>query len=133
MLSKEEIEKKKYERIYLQEPIEEAINSIKGLIEEFYNFPNPQSVSIMNYEIKDIETVLKELERLQEENNKLKRANKTYINSIQSITPVLLEDYIEKDKIKEKIKRLIKKLQKPNNDRGEKDDDFYYGKIRIQI
>lgn len=50
-----------------------------------------------------IETILKELERLQEENNKLERANKTYINSIQSITPVLLEDYIEKDKIREKI------------------------------
>ena len=41
-----------------------------------------------------------------EENNKLERANKTYINSIQSITPVLLEDYIVKEKIREKIEEL---------------------------
>lgn len=57
-------------------------------------------------DIEAIETVLKELERLQEENSKLERANKTYINSIQSITPVLLEDYIAKDKIREEIKEL---------------------------
>ena len=50
-----------------------------------------------------LETILNELERLQEENNKLEKANKIYINSIQSITPVLLKDYIEKDKIREKI------------------------------
>lgn len=50
--------------------------------------------------------ILKEQERLQEENNKLERANKTYINSIQSITPVLLEDYIEKDKIREILDKL---------------------------
>lgn len=53
-----------------------------------------------------IETALKELERLQEENNKLEKANRTYINSIQSITPVLLEDYIEKDKIREILDKL---------------------------
>lgn len=57
-----------------------------------------------NYFFEFAETVLNELKRLQEENSKLERANKTYINSIQSITPVLLEDYIEKDKIREKIK-----------------------------
>lgn len=53
----------------------------------------------------DIEILLNELKRLQEENSKLERANKTYINSIQSITPVLLEDYIEKDKIREIIEK----------------------------
>lgn len=58
-----------------------------------------------------IETILKELKRLQEENSKLERANKTYINSIQNITPVLLEDYIEKDKIREKIEERKFKLQ----------------------
>lgn len=63
-------------------------------------------VAILN--IEDIEILLKELERLQEENSKLERANKTYINSIQSITPVLLEGYIEKDKIREKIETLNK-------------------------
>lgn len=54
------------------------------------------------------EIVLKELKRLQEENSKLERANKAYVNSIQSITPVLLEDYIAKDEIREKIEELNK-------------------------
>ncbi len=50
-------------------------------------------------------------EELQEENNKLERANKTYINSIQSITPVLLEYYIPKDIIREKIKEMQKEYK----------------------
>lgn len=58
-----------------------------------------------------IRVVLKELKRLQKENDKLERANKTYINSIQSITPVLLEDYIEKDRIREKIEELKEKKE----------------------
>lgn len=65
----------------------------------------------INYFLKFAETVLKELKRLQKENDKLERANKTYINSIQSITPVLLEDYIEKDRIREKIEELKEKKE----------------------
>lgn len=65
--------------------------------------------------VETLETFLKELKRLQEENNKLERANKVYINSIQSITPVLLEDYIEKDKIREKIEELKKEKEELEN------------------
>lgn len=48
----------------------------------------------------------KENIRLKEENEKLSKANKIYINSIQNIAPVLNENYVEKDKIKEKIEEL---------------------------
>ena len=77
--------------------IEEAINSIKELIEGFYNFPNPQSVSMPDYKIKDIETVLKELERLQEENKQYNR---------QLDLDYVRKNYIARDKIREEIKQL---------------------------
>lgn len=60
----------------------------------------------------ELNTAEEELERLQEENNKPERANKTYINSIQSITPVLLEDYIAKDEIREKIEEMQEEFNK---------------------
>lgn len=64
-----------------EKQLEEAVNNLKGIIEMFYEFPNPRSILIRDYEVCDIETVLKELERLQ-------------------------EDYIPKDKIREKIEKL---------------------------
>lgn len=70
--------------------LEEAINNVKKLIGMFYEFPNPQSISIKDCEVEDIETVLKEIERLQEENKDL------YMNTIS------------KDKIKERIEQLYK-------------------------
>ena len=51
-----------------------------------------------------LENLIKGYRELEKENEKLNNANKTYINCIQNITPVLMEDYIEKSKIKEKIK-----------------------------
>lgn len=44
-----------------------------------------------------------------------------------------IENSISKDKINNKLKELSKKLVEPNNDRWEKDDDVYYGKIKAQI
>lgn len=84
-----------------------AIRTLKEIITTKFNL----DYSIDSTDKEAIETVLEELKRLQAENNKLERANKTYINSIQSITPVLLEAYIEKDKIREKIKELQKKYE----------------------
>ena len=54
--------------------LEEAINDVEELIEQFYKFPNPESVEIKDKEIGNIETILKELKRLQEENKNLKKA-----------------------------------------------------------
>lgn len=67
----------------MNKQLEKAINDVEELIEQFYEFPNPKSVEIKDREIGNIETILKELKRLQ-------------------------EDYIEKDKIREKIEELNK-------------------------
>lgn len=45
----------------------------------------------------------------------------------------MLSDSIPKEAIREKIKELIGKLDKPNEDRWEKDDEIYYSKIKCQI
>lgn len=41
--------------------------------------------------------------------------------------------WISKQLIRDKIENLIKMLNKPNNDRWEKDDNAYYNKIKVQI
>lgn len=56
-----------------------------------------------------IEKLQKENEELKSSNEKLERANKCYINSIHSIVPVLNQDYISKQKIKDKIEELKNK------------------------
>lgn len=43
---------------------------------------------------------------LELENTKLKKQNQCYINSIQAIIPVLTQDYIPKQEIKDKIEEL---------------------------
>lgn len=52
------------------------------------------------------EEVCNKNKELEEENKKLNNANKTYINAIQNITPVLMNDYVDKSLIKEKIEEL---------------------------
>lgn len=99
---------------------EEIKSAIKNIIENIR----------ININIETLKEKQAEIERLQEENNKLERANKTYINSIQSITPVLLEDYIAKDKIREKMvidnsklnnctNYILKNIYKARNDFGQ--------------
>ena len=43
---------------------------------------------------------------LELENTKLKKQNQCYVNSIQAIIPVLTQDYVSKQEIKDKIKEL---------------------------
>lgn len=45
---------------------------------------------------------------LELENTKLKKQNQCYINSIQAIIPVLTQDYVPKQEIKDKIEELEK-------------------------
>lgn len=59
-------------------------------------------------------------------------------NTLEIITDTVVpqttkDDYIPKSKVKEMLKELFKKLDEPNNDRWEKDDDIYYNKIKAQI
>lgn len=42
----------------MDKKLEEAIKFLKNFISLFYEFPNPQSVSIKDSEIKNVETVL---------------------------------------------------------------------------
>lgn len=56
-------------------------------------------------------TLEEDKEELQKENEKLEKDNKCYINSIQSIVPVISQDYIEKQKIKDKIEELQKEYK----------------------
>ena len=104
----------------MNEELEEAINNVKGIIETFYEFPNPNSILIRDYEVNDIETVLKELERLQEENRQYKR-----IKDIKdSVTKEEIEEaikradkeFIAKDKIKEKLEDLKSQYKKASEE-----------------
>ena len=93
--------------------LEEAIKSLEKVI----NAKSGYSYEIALFDFGEYaEAVLKELERLQEENSNLKRANKIYSNSLQNIAPVLLEDYIEKDKIRKKIEENNKLIEECRED-----------------
>lgn len=85
----------------MNKELEEAIKYLENLKPKLWiKYPDRFTGELKSDFILEnaIQSVLNELKRLQEENSKLERANKTYINSIQSIAPVLLEDYIEKTK-----------------------------------
>lgn len=51
---------------------------------------------------------------LELENTKLKKQNQCYINSIQAIVPVLTQDYVPKQEIKDKIKEYKSMLKTCN-------------------
>lgn len=93
--------------------LEEAIKRLDH-IEKYYDCNNYYS----KYDLDCIETVLKELERLQEENSelKLKERNRCLgkygeIEVHNVINKTLQEDYIPKDKIREKIEELEKEYK----------------------
>lgn len=71
-----------------------------------------------------------EVEKLQKENDKLKKSNQCYINSIQAITPVLAQDYVSKQEIKDKIEKLNKKEKEEL--KGMKGQDRYFVKQTYQ-
>lgn len=122
--------------------LEEAIKSMQKLKIEIDNIfyalhtSNPKK----GKERTAIGIVLKELKRLQEENSylKLKERNRCVgrygeIEIHELINKTLLEDYIEKDKIREKIEELIKKLDKIYNLHGASDYDFIKIEAKIQV
>ena len=59
---------------------------------------------------------------LELENTKLKKQNQCYINSIQAIIPVLTQDYVPKQEIKDKIKEL-KEIKQEKYERVQVFDD----------
>ena len=56
--------------------------------------------------------ILSDYKRVLKENEKLKKSNQCYINSIQAITPVLTQDYIPIQKIKDIIDRIDYDIKK---------------------
>ena len=59
-----------------------------------------------------IEHIISDYKRVLKENEKLKKSNQCYINSIQAITPVLTQDYIPIQKIKDIIDRIDYDIEK---------------------
>lgn len=81
---------------------------MENLIEELTKV-NPANLSEEGLKLfNTIMLVIDDRDKLIKENKKLNNTNKTYINCIQNITPVLMEDYIEKTLVEEKIEELIK-------------------------
>lgn len=118
----------------MNKELEKAIKRLKGKIEndkKYINSPFGDLIEEIINDNKAIETVLNYIEnsipkeeynKIKEENEKLKKSNRIYINSIQNIAPVLLESYIEKETIKEKIeenKKLIEECKKDEEHHGE--------------
>lgn len=85
---------------------------MENLIEELTKV-NPANLSEEGLKLfNTIMLVIDDRDKLIKENKKLNNANKTYINCIQNITPVLTTDYIEKSLIKEKIEELNSRIEK---------------------
>lgn len=96
----------------MKENIEEekAINNMK-MFARVHQDMTIVTAEDMDIVLNLIEKLQKENEELKSSNEKLERANKCYINSIHSIVPVLNQDYIEKQKIKDKIEELEAELK----------------------
>lgn len=105
---KENIEEEKAIKYYQNKEISFSVDfDTKKLLEAL---GITEEDSFENHQIR-FKTLLNLIEKLQKENEELKRANKCYINSIHSIVPVLNQDYIEKQKIKDKIEELEPELK----------------------
>lgn len=97
----------------MNKELEEAIEFIKYYMKQYFyedmaiedDFKFEKAISIA---LNHIENSIskEEYNKIKEENEKLKKSNRIYINSIQNIAPILLEDYIEKEKVEEQIKEL---------------------------
>ncbi len=87
--------------IELEQAIKTVINELERLQDE-----NEKWQSAYLEEKEEQFKLIKLNQHIQKENEELKKANKCYINSIHSIVPVLNQDYIEKQKIKDKIEEV---------------------------
>ena len=128
--------------------IEEDIKILEKKIEDYKPYKNIEYCShagqILQEEYKalehilsDYKRVLKENEELKEDRDKFKKAlgrRITYCNELEKDLFENSSNYvIPKQIVKDKIEELLKKLDNPNNDRWEKNDDIYYSQIKAQI
>jgi len=102
--------------------------NIKITDEDVYKIDGRQYIAIEN--------ILKELERLKQENVKINTANQIYINLIQSMALVISQEYIPKQEIKDKIEEMdscieLQKIikEEENNDNPKK---YYFAREVLQ-
>ena len=93
--------------------IEEDITRVKQRIEDVkeyieYGLSYSEYLDLEN----SFDNILSDYKRVLKENEKLKKSNQCYINSIQAITPVLTQDYIPIQKIKDIIDRIDYDIKK---------------------
>ena len=96
-----------------------------------------EEINAIEHILSDYKRVLKENEELKEDRDKFKKAlgrRITYCNELEKDLFENSSNYvIPKQIVKDKIEELLKKLDNPNNDRWEKNDDIYYSQIKAQI
>ncbi len=120
--------------IKVQETILNLINKLQKENEEktILLFAGAEKVRRLEKENEELKGTLRDTQNSWFEDTKkiekLKKENQCYINSIQSIVPVLTQDYIEKQKIKEVIKELednICRIKKQYSNGGENCNTAY--------
>lgn len=109
----------------MNEEEKKAIEKIKEIIECFYCFPNPTSIELKDCDCSTLEIALKLIDKLQKENEELKRKNETlkileddiqdkriaYVDELE-----FEENYIPKQKVKDKISERQFELQQEYKD-----------------
>lgn len=88
------------------------IKLVENLIEEYKMFGDLDGIQDLRTYMEATEHLIKAYKELKQENRKLSKANETYIKSIQNITPVLMNDYIEKSLVEEKIEEYEEKAKR---------------------
>ena len=105
--------------------LENAKQKLEEFIGIFYEFPNPTSVSIRDYEVTAIETVLQALKELQQKEKSRIIGNINEIK-IEDLEPILKPYYIPKEKVKYKIEKLDKEYKEILSDYGNIDTDITF-------
>ena len=121
---------------------EETIKIIERKIKEAERYSDITGLCLtLDEEFRNaLMNILSDYKRVLKENERLKKSNQCYINSIQAITPVLSQDYIEKQKVKDKIEeaqkeynKLDKQVDEYINDANKDLAKYYENKEKISI
>ena len=99
--------------------MEDDIKQLEDLILDRKSFVigDKEHDEIYIKDIQALEHLIKAYKEEKQENRKLSKANETYIKSIQNITPVLMNDYIEKSLVEEKIEEINRKIKHEDNEK----------------
>ena len=120
----------------MNEEEKKVIEKIKEIIECFYCFPNPTSIELKDCDCSTLEIVLNLIEKLQKENEELKKYKEYYSSAKQLVD----NNYIHKQKVKDTIEEILKEYNKLDkqveeyiNDVNKDLSKYYENKERIAI